>query len=281
MSQLQKYCSKMERSRKSDNEGRKETGREDGKSDRKAGRKDNTKIMIYAGISLIVLCLIIIAVIVFMHLNNASKIEMKERIFAEFTSSCGADSLLDSDCWVDSGKKQYILGLIEQGLSEHDVFVESGINFGLFTFKDKILGSQIYLELNESGRLDLPVIRIAPDMVDLHNVSSKSVSHVISDFDLENKGNSTLIITDVTTSCSCLRVMFIKDGLESPLLGRFTNSQGWSLVLQPGETAVMRSYFDPRINAWESGWQNRWIYVISNDPITPKTIINVQYTHVE
>ena len=110
---------------------------------------------------------------------------------------------------------------------------------------------------------------------------SNSKGIIISDFVITNEGTDDLIITDLKTSCSCLTASFIKDEKETVRVGRFSNSEGWTFVLKPGEDGLLRTYYDPRVTNWQTGHVERIISITSNDPIFYEKILKVTAELVE
>ncbi len=80
---------------------------------------------------------------------------------------------------------------------------------------------------------------------------------VETDFFLENKGNTVLTITNLSTSCSC------------------TTVSSSAMELLPGEKANLHVIFDPLAHRGVSGQIRRVVYLETNDPKRPELSIEL------
>ncbi|MBU0579500.1 MAG: DUF1573 domain-containing protein [Bacteroidetes bacterium] len=88
-----------------------------------------------------------------------------------------------------------------------------------------------------------------------HNFGKVKEGSVVSwDFAFKSVGNSTLIITDVKTSCGCTAALLSKDKLE------------------PGESGKVKIELDTK---GMKGKKSRTLAITSNDPSNPRMIITL------
>lgn len=80
---------------------------------------------------------------------------------------------------------------------------------------------------------------------------------VETDFDVENTGTETLIIGDITTSCSC------------------TTASISSNEIEPGEKAVLTVYFDPDFHEEPVDVFKRTVFIPTNDSTTPEGEVSI------
>ena len=78
-----------------------------------------------------------------------------------------------------------------------------------------------------------------------------SDSKTEKEFTVQNIGNSTLVIEDVSASCGC------------------TTSTIGSKELAPGATTTLRVSYDPRVNGETGRFVQKQVRIKSNDPLVP------------
>jgi hypothetical protein len=116
--------------------------------------------------------------------------------------------------------------------------------------------------LKESG-----VLEINPEMKDIGVVDRREGVKVTT-FDVKNIGEGNLKLNSMVTSCMCTQATIIKDGEESPkfgMAGHGTNPVGWSQVLEPGEEALLKVYYDPNVHPELTGPVRRGITIFSSE----------------
>lgn len=82
-------------------------------------------------------------------------------------------------------------------------------------------------------------------------------------FGVKNSGTETLIIGDITTSCSC------------------TSATISSTSINPGETAKLTIVFDPDFHEEPLNVFKRTVFIPTNDPTTPEAEVVIQIDIVE
>ncbi|HKI79369.1 MAG TPA: DUF1573 domain-containing protein [Ignavibacteriaceae bacterium] len=112
--------------------------------------------------------------------------------------------------------------------------------------------SKVDKEKRQSVLTDIPKITFSDTTFDFGDVKKGEV--VSHNFTIVNRGNSTLEIKRIRTSCGCTAALLNKTKLEA------------------GESGVIHVEFDSSI---ENGSVSRIIEVISNDPINEKSILKI------
>lgn len=201
-------------------------------------------------------------------------------LYSKFTcTACGGKSIGESESLTALGMREYIQGLSLE-FSGDGLFLEAVKRFGLQSLIETDLKESTALRFEQSPPEGRPTISASPMDVNLGN-TTQAAGVILSMFTMENRGESDLIITDLKTSCSCMFASFLQDGEESPRVGRFSTSQGWSITIEPGESAKLWVYYDPRVNGWFTGRAVRWIYITSNDPLNPMIQIRIEHYQVD
>lgn len=102
---------------------------------------------------------------------------------------------------------------------------------------------------------DGPRIQIEPTSFDFGEVSSGQV--VEHRFAVKNIGNASLEISRVSTSCGCTSAAVDKEELA------------------PGEEVALLVTYDSGLMKHEKGKVERFVYVRSNDPLSPQTEVTI------
>ncbi len=113
-----------------------------------------------------------------------------------------------------------------------------------------------------------PIIEIEPSSYDFGMVS-QAEGVVSATIGIANKGNEPLIINKIDTSCGCTSAAVIYKGVEGPRFSMAmhgTNPKDWRQVIQPGEPAELRIYYDPNVHKELRGPVRRSVFIYSNDP---------------
>lgn len=223
-----------------------------------------SKVLFVLGILVLFLGIAAAANYVFVQFPN----RLRSEVYSEFTCTCCDGSLLQTgpSCYMAGGMREYINSLIHIGTNKEKVMIDAVAKLGITNLVNLTVARKYALEFYNNTPQYAPGIVIEPETVELGDVSN-SGPLIIQDFHIRNEGNDDLIITDLKTSCSCLEASFIKYGKESVKVGRFSNSEGWTFILMPGEEATMRTYYDAKLTNWQLGSVERIISITSNDPV--------------
>lgn len=120
---------------------------------------------------------------------------------------------------------------------------------------------------NSNGARGTPKLSIAEKNYDFGKVSmAKGLAR--HEFIIKNDGDATLILTNLSTSCACTRVVLVNNGKRSPEFGmqeHGTNPLIWSDRMEPGASAIIEATFDPLAHGPDAtGYITRTINVYSN-----------------
>jgi hypothetical protein len=119
-------------------------------------------------------------------------------------------------------------------------------------------------------------ISIAPPlMFDFGQIPREIQSH---DFVVSNVGDDPLVIKKISTSCHCTTATLIYGGRESPTFG-MGGSSSWSETIYPGETAILRVFYDPNYHP-DTGPIVRQVYIASNDSTNREAEVEIRATVV-
>lgn len=112
------------------------------------------------------------------------------------------------------------------------------------------------------------IIEIEPSSYDFGMVS-QAEGVISATIGITNKGNEPLIINKIDTSCGCTSAAVIYKGVEGPRFSMAmhgTNPKDWRQVIQPGEAAELKVYYDPNVHKELRGSVRRSVFIYSNDP---------------
>lgn len=116
-----------------------------------------------------------------------------------------------------------------------------------------------------------PRLEVTPEVKDLGTIDYRQ-GIVTTQFTIENKGGSDLVITEMETSCGCTAASLIVNGVEGPRFGMRGHGDwptGWSATLKPGEQAQLKVTYDPNAHGIYVGSFDRIVLIRSNDPQWP------------
>ena len=96
---------------------------------------------------------------------------------------------------------------------------------------------------------------------------------VTTTFNIENRGNSDLVIKELDTSCGCTTASLIYKGQKSPTFSMSMHGENptdFELTISPGETAILEVAYDPNKHGKQDKPELktiREVYIVSNDPV--------------
>lgn len=100
---------------------------------------------------------------------------------------------------------------------------------------------------------------------------------------LVNIGEGALTITSLETSCGCTRASIVNQGKEGPtfgMAGHGSNPKDWRTIVQPGEQAVVKIYYDPATHPDLRGPITRVVTIRSDDPTSPKQEVRIKVNQI-
>lgn len=141
--------------------------------------------------------------------------------------------------------------------------------FGTLIALFLIVGSLLAFTLTNSQ--GAPAISISPLSYSFGDISQREVQTTV---EIQNDGESDLVITGISTSCGCTSAILRVGGRVSPTFGMHNNPSGWSETLLPGQRALLDVTYDATLHP-DDGPVLRIVYIRSNDPLTPEAEIEL------
>lgn len=194
------------------------------------------------------------------------------QIYPEFTCPCCGQPL-DKDepcCGAMTNMIDFIDQQVASGKGEEEIYLATVKEFGLDRLTREEKREEIRAILAERAPADAPKIVVDPESKDLGEIS-QARGEVSTDFKLQNSGQSDLVINKLSSSCGCTSAAILYQDQEGP---RFTmeghgkdNPTDWQIAIAPGNTAILRVYYDPTVHKDLTGPVTRTVSVFSNDPV--------------
>lgn len=127
----------------------------------------------------------------------------------------------------------------------------------------------------------MPIMVIEPSLLNLGTVSQKN-GITEAEFKITNQGDGSLVIDNMDTSCMCTNVKLVINGQTSPKFGMAMhgNPKGYLGVINPGETATLKVFYDPNAHKELTGPVTRIINIYSNDPSQSKKEVKIKLNQV-
>jgi hypothetical protein len=142
--------------------------------------------------------------------------------------------------------------------------------FGTLIALFLIIGSLLAFTL--TGNQGAPTISISPLIYSFGDISQQEVQTTV---EIQNDGESDLVVSGISTSCGCTSAVLRVGGRVSPTFGMHNNPSGWSETLLPGQTALLDITYDATLHP-DDGPVLRIVYIRSNDPNTPEAEIELR-----
>ncbi len=174
-------------------------------------------------------------------------------IYPMFTCPC-CDQPLDKEepcCGAMIAMIEYIDEQVELGKAKDEIILSTAREFGL----DRLANEEDIIALKQKladlAPDDAPKIEIDEVNQDLGTVSQDQ-GVVSTDFKFSNQGKSDLIINKLSSSCGCTSAVIVYQDNIGP---KFTmaghgqeNPTDWEVAIEPGESAILRVYYDPSVH---------------------------------
>lgn len=209
-----------------------------------------------------------------------------EEIYPMFVCPCCGQPLDKKNvcCGEAQARIDYIDSLTSKNLSEKEIISNYVKKFGLNSFTDKNKQDEFKKELAESAPSNRPVISIAPDSIDLGDVSQKKGT-TTTFFEIKNTGKENLVINKLDTSCGCTSVSVVFNGQEGPKFAMAghgaENPTDWQISIPPDLSAQLKVYYDPNVHQDLRGPVIREIYIYSNDPVEFEKKVQIELNQVD
>lgn len=167
--------------------------------------------------------------------------------------------------------------------SKDEIILTTAKEFGLDRLANEEDRIALKQKLADLAPADAPRIEISEVDRDLGTVSQKQ-GVVSTDFEFENIGESDLVINKLSSSCGCTSASVVYQDNIGP---KFTmaghgqeNPTDWEVAIKPGESAILRVYYDPSVHSDFEGAATRTVSIFSNDPVEfeVKVVITLEQT---
>lgn len=196
--------------------------------------------------------------------------DLKSDIYHKLRDRRCSDMILaECNCPDAREMKAYIDALIEVGVSKEDIFYKVAKKFSINTILDEKIKADVEKRLVKEAGEKYPRIALEPTAFDFGQVSRKQ-GRIGKTFKLSNKGNSSLIIKHIRTSCPCTVVSLNLDKNKSPYFGTAGTPKEWQAEIKPGETGELEVVLDLTDPHVKTGRLIREALIISNDPVYPE-----------
>ncbi|RMF56178.1 DUF1573 domain-containing protein [Candidatus Woesearchaeota archaeon] len=215
------------------------------------------------------------------NLNDITK--TREEYYSMFQCSCCGRPISAECCGMAKQRKEYLDSLLLKGTGEKDVLYEMVKKFGFDVLMDQSREQEVRDYIKSRSPENPPRIEVEPAKHDFGTIS-QSEGNISTDFTIKNSGKSDLVIENLDTSCMCTTASLIYDGKESPVFGMSmhgNNPENFELRIPPGETAVLRVYYNPMAHGIQKKPEARIIRevtIISNDPVDFQKKVRIELT---
>lgn len=171
--------------------------------------------------------------------------------------------------------KAYVEALIENGVTQEDIFYKVAKKFSLNIIQDPEIKQAVEKKLIKETGQKRPQVILEPEDFNFGAVHKKQ-GKVSKIFKLQNKGNVDLIITNIRVSCSCVTASLKVASNRSPYFGIAGAGPGWQAVIKPQDSAELEVVLDLASPSMAVGKQARDIFIASNDPLYPEKALRVE-----
>jgi hypothetical protein len=199
-------------------------------------------------------------------------------------SCCGAP--VDAECCASAKqRKAYVDLLLLEGIRGEELAYRMVKRFGFDVLRNQSAEEKIRAYIRNKAPPHPPRIEIENPRHDFGRVSQAD-GIVSSVFTIKNAGGSDLIIENMDTSCMCTYASIIYKGREGPKFGMSihgNNPANYSLTIPPGESALLKVYYDPMAHGKQKKREirvTREITIISNDPVDFQKKVRIEATQV-
>jgi hypothetical protein len=227
------------------------------------------------------------------HLSNMSMNDMTvvktvqaSEVYPMFTCPC-CDQPLNKEepcCGAMTQIVDYIDEQVELEKTKEEVVLSTAKEFGLDRLTNEEDQIALKQTLSDLAPADAPKIEMNEVDRDLGIVSQK-LGVVSTDFEFENAGKSDLVIKQLSSSCGCTSAAIFYEGKVGPT---FTmaghgkeNPTDWEVAIKPGDSAILRVFYDPSTHGDFTGAVTRTVSVFSNDPVEFETKVIITLEQVK
>ena len=217
---------------------------------------------------------IVIFTFFFIFFNTITFADVKTDIYSEVKCFCCKKKVIDCVCKHVKEIKSYIEALLDVGLDKNEVLLKVAKKYSLDSIIDKGKRKKIERRLKKEAGDKRPEIFIQPLSYNLGK-RSKSKGEMVLVVELQNKGNDTLIINNLKTSCECSKVQLKTKDTLSRAFGKKGAKSDWKADIPPKEKAKLIIVTDPNHKNVRLGHMHRTVEIKSNDPV--HSLVRVEF----
>ncbi len=217
------------------------------------------------------LCLLFILPVVFAQNTDALKSDIYSKL-----KCCSCQVSFDK-CTCPEAKemKAYIDALLENGVTREDIFYKVAKKFSLNTIMDPQIKQEAERRLIKEAGEKRPQITLDSTSFDFGKKSKKD-GKISQIFKFSNKGNSSLVITNIKTSCPCATVSLKVNKKKTPYFGTEGSPKDWRIEVKPGENGEIELMIDLASQYVKPGKLIREASIFSSDPVYPELKVKVE-----
>jgi len=206
--------------------------------------------------------------------------------YGMFQCSCCGKPVDTNCCGMAKQRKQYVDELLFDGAQGNELAYEMVKKFGFDVLMDQSMEQEIRDYIKSQAPENPAQIEIEPSSYDFGTINQAD-GKISTEFTIKNTGESDLVIENIDTSCMCTSASIIYNGVESPIFSMSmhgNNPKDFELSILPGETAVLKVYYDPMahgIQKKDSTTIVRTVTLISNDPDDFQKKVKIELTQLK
>ena len=208
------------------------------------------------------------------------KAAQASEIYPMFTCPCCGQPLNKEEpcCGAMTQIIDYIDEQVELENSKDEVVLSTTKEFGfdrLTNEQDRIALKQKLADLAPANAPRIEIVEVDRDL----GTVSQEQGVVSTDFEFRNTGKSNLVINKLSSSCGCTSASVVYQDNVGP---KFTmaghgqeNPTGWEVAIKPGDSAILRVFYDPTVHPDFEGVATRTASIFSNDPVEFETKVTI------
>ncbi len=222
--------------------------------------------MLNKSILLSIIMLLVVTVISFAKDQSG----LKKEIYSKLKCCNCAVSFEKCTCAEANEIKPYADKLIADGFRPEEIFYRLAKRFSLKIITDPQIKQQVEKRLIKEMKGMSPKIAVENGTVNLGAISKKKNKLYKSSYKLVNEGNAALRISNIKTSCPCVSVALKSRDSVTPYFGVGGSAVDLGVTIEPGSSADLMIIFDLTHPSVSRGKLIRYIFINSNDPLTPQ-----------
>ena len=202
-----------------------------------------------------------------------------------FKCSCCGQPISADCCGMAKERKAQVDQLLLEEVDENELVYQMVKKFGLGILMDTSKEQQVKDYIQSKASDNPPKIKIDNTLYNFGTVS-QSEGIVTTTFNIQNTGESDLIIEGIDTSCMCTSASIIYNGEEGPKFGMSmhgNNPKDYSLTIPKGKSAQLKVYYDPMAHGKQDKPEAkiiREVTIKSNDPVDFQKKVRIELTQV-